>query len=178
MDDELERIARIPGSVIFLNFFLFFFTAVYLQYRKSSYPRDYIGNSKGMKVCGWILIIFAILLTISKIPDTNIQNYIAIWGLWGLAGYYTIFRAKRMLKKGNKYLNLYNRPVVRNIIDYDLDINIHNEYNCNHAHDSNIKPKAAPQYKVVTCPNCGAKMKIKAGSVIKCEYCDTPLEYQ
>jgi hypothetical protein len=177
MDDELKRITKIPGSVIFLHFFLFFFTAVYLQYRKSTHSWDYNGNCKRMKVCGWILIIFAILLTISTFPDTNLQNYIVIWILWGLAGFYTIHCAKSIIKKANKYLNLYNPPAVNNEIDYDFNINLHNEYNFNDTFDYDGKPKAAPQYKVITCPNCGAKMKIITGSVIKCEYCDTPLDY-
>ncbi len=178
MDDELERIAKIPFSVIILNFFLLVFTAAYLQHRKNSHPGDYIGNSRGMKVCGWILIIFAIMLTISIFPDTNIQNYIMIWSLWGLSGFYTIYRAKRMIKKANKCLKRYHPPVVNKVIDYDLDINIHNEYNFNDAFDYKSKLKAAPRYKVVACPNCGAKMKLKEGSVIKCEFCDTPLDYQ
>ena len=64
------------------------------------------------------------------------------------------------------------------VINYGFDMNIHNEYIINDAFDYKRKLKAAPRYKVVTCPSCGAKMKMKAGSVVKCEFCDTPLDYQ
>jgi hypothetical protein len=86
-----------------------------------------------MKFCGWVLIAIAIWITISVFPDPNLQNYEVIWGLWGLAGYYTIFRANRMRKNGDRYMSQFNQPVVRHVVNYDYNVDVH-VHNCNHTY--------------------------------------------
>lgn len=173
MDRKFISHTKIPISVIIINFFTFPFNGIYLIYRRSAKPYEALENSRAIKYCGWLLISLAIIPTV--LGFSNFLDSLRIFGtIWGLPGLYTLLRAYLISKYiGNHQINSSD---MKNKVDSST--NITGTYqNMNNTYSHNVAPTAPTQFKIATCPGCGAKKKIKVGTVDNCDYCDTPLIY-